>query len=153
MISVYSFSYSGFTCYVSVKHWYKPSKLVYPLLEYILKKIQYKNHHCKIFWDTLCKHERNLCVCVCVCLCLCLCLCVCVSVCVCMCLYVSVCVCVENLSILYIHVTHSAIFSLQIITPFYNQNFNIFYKISDKSLLITIQFYIFGINLLHWTQQ
>ena len=133
MISVYSLSYSGFTCYVSVKHWYKPRKLVYPLLEYILKKIQYKNHHCKIFWDTLGKHERNLCVCLCLCLCLCL--------------------CVENLSILYIHVTHSAIFSLQIITPFYNQNFNIFYKISDKSLLITIQFYIFGINLLHWTQQ
>ena len=89
MISVYSFSYSGFTCYVSVKHWYKPSKLVYPLLEYILKKIQYKNHHCKIFWDTLCKHERNLCVCVCVCVCVCLCLCLCV----CVCLYVSVCVC------------------------------------------------------------
>ena len=62
MISVYSLSYSGFTCYVSVKHWYKPRKLVYPLLEYILKKIQYKNHHCKIFWDTLGKHERNLCV-------------------------------------------------------------------------------------------
>ena len=131
MISVYSLSYSGFTCYVSVKHWYKPRKLVYPLLEYIFKKIQYKNHHCKIFWDSLGKHERNLCVCVCLCLCL----------------------CAENLSILYIHVTHSAIFSLQIITPFYNQNFNIFYKISDKSLLITIQFYIFGINLLHWTQQ
>ena len=89
------------------------------------------------------------CVCVCVCVSVSVSVSVSVCLCVCVCLYVSVCVCVENLSILYIHVTHSAIFSLQIITPFYNQNFNIFYKISDKSLLITIQFYIFGINLLH----